>query len=104
MGLFDIVRAAFPGRSWRPSQPLTPGRAIALGLSCLAWTALWVAVFDAHWVHHVDVIQRPSRLVAPCSTARWDVWATLVVAVSAAGTGYLTHRIVRDGNWVLWLA
>jgi hypothetical protein len=100
-GLFltgsKVIRAAFPDRPWKIARNLSWRRRLALLLLASAWTAVCIGLFDAHWVHHVDGLGR-----SPCSTARWEVWATLAVAAAGAGGGYLAYRVSADGIWALW--
>jgi hypothetical protein len=100
-GLFltgsKVIRAAFPDRPTTSARRLSWRRRLVLLLLASAWTAVCIGLFDAHWVYHVDGLGH-----GQCSTARWEVWATLAVAAAAAGAGYLTYRVSADGIWTLW--
>jgi hypothetical protein len=86
--VLKLIRAAFPDRPWRLSEDVGRRRRGALGLTALVWTALCVAAFDVHWVHHVHTIGR-----GPCSTTRFGFWAIAAVVMAGAGSGLRLRRL-----------
>jgi hypothetical protein len=93
-----VVHAAFPRRPDQIGQNLSWRRRLVLLVLAAAWTGLCIGLFDAHWVHHVAHLGR-----SPCLTARWEVWATLAVAATGIGAGYLAYRVSSNGMWAYWI-